>query len=98
MTLPPIEVIMSFLRQALIFGGGLLVGQGFLTSEQLQAVNGFIMTMIPAIWGLVSKWQDTTKIQTLVDDKKELKAELRHEQAKYTDHPSAPIGGVPGGY
>ncbi len=96
MTLPPIEVIMSFLRQALIFGGGLLVGQGFLTADQLQAVTGFIMTVIPAVWGLAAKWNDTAKIQTLVDDKKELKAELR--QAKNTDDPSAPIGGVPGGY
>ncbi len=94
MTFPPIEVVMSFLRQALIFGGGLLVGQGFLTADQLTAVTGFIMTVVPAIWGLASKWNDTAKIQTLVDDKKELKAELRAK----SDDPSAPIGGVPGGY
>ncbi len=78
------EVVLSFIRQAFLFGGGLLVGQGILTAGQIELLSGAIITIVPAVWGLVSKWQDQQKIAKLLDDKSELKAENKDLKQGFT--------------
>ncbi len=90
-----IEVVLSFIRQAFLFGGGILVGQGVLTSGQLELLSGAVITIVPAVWGLFSKWQDQQKIQKLLDDKAVLKSENKDLKQGFTSNVGNP---PPGGY
>jgi hypothetical protein len=92
-----LEVVLSLIRQISIFAGGYLVGMGILTSGQWEGIVAFLLTIIPAIWGLAAKWNDQSKIQTLKDDKQVLKQELREEKA--ASNVADPMTGAPpGGY
>lgn len=76
-----LEVVLSLVRQIAIFAGGFLTASGIMTATQIELVTGFLISVIPAIWGLISKWKDQQVKQTLITEKRELKAELRAEKA-----------------
>ncbi len=91
-----IEVLLSFIRQIAIFLGGMIVATGYVTAGQWELITGTVLAVIPAIWGLISKWKDQQIKMQLVDEKKDLKAELRQEKAA-NSHLDVPPGGFGNG-
>jgi uncharacterized protein YaaW (UPF0174 family) len=46
------EVILSFIRQALMFAGGFAVTQGYLDSNTLVGVVGAVVTLVSSGWSI----------------------------------------------
>lgn len=44
--------VVSFIRNILQFGGGFVVGAGYLTSAQYTTVSGIVLSAIALIWSL----------------------------------------------
>ncbi len=51
------EIIFSFLRQALMFGGGYLVTTGWFDSGTLTTVVGAVMTLVSSAWSVYNAHQ-----------------------------------------
>lgn len=46
------DMVMSFIRQILMFGGGVLVSTGWLDSETMLALAGALATIIGTFWSI----------------------------------------------
>lgn len=91
-----IEVVLSFIRQIAIFVGGMVVATGYVTAGQWELLTGAVITIVPVVWGLVSKWKDQQIKMQLVDEKKDLKAELKDVKANVAAN--SPLDVPPGGF
>lgn len=56
------EQLKTIGRWAITFGGGVLVGKGYITAEQLKSVSTDLQTIVPAMislaalaWGIINK-------------------------------------------
>lgn len=56
------EVILSAVRQVLIFVGGILVGKGVVDQAFVETVIPAVITLAASIWGLTAKAKDQAKI------------------------------------
>lgn len=50
-----IEMLQSFLRQAVVGLGGLMVAKGVLSPEKLEAYVGLVTVLVPFIYGIFSR-------------------------------------------
>ena len=62
MSLPNWNQIMSFVRQLLMFLGGIAVAQGWLSTETMVELVGIALSIAGVVWGLVTH----TKANTVV--------------------------------
>ena len=49
------ENLLGILRAALAAGGGYLVGKGVIDTSMVEPISGAIITIIVAIWSVLSK-------------------------------------------
>ena len=56
------EVVLSALRQVLIFVGGILVGKGVIDQAFVETVVPAILTLAASAWGLYAKFKDQAAI------------------------------------
>ena len=57
-----IEVILSALRQVLIFVGGYFVGKGLIDQSVVETLVPAIITVVASVWGLIAKSKDQKKL------------------------------------
>jgi len=57
-----IEVVLSAVRQVLIFVGGILVGKGIVDQAFIESVVPAVITLAASVWGLYAKAKDQAKI------------------------------------
>lgn len=67
------DSIWQILRYVILFGGGLAVGRGWITNEQLALIVGAIGSVFAVLWGVYVKW-NTTPVPTSVAVRQDLPA------------------------
>jgi hypothetical protein len=60
------DTAFQIVRYVLLFGGGLIVGRGWITNVQLELIVGFVLTVLPAAWGLYVKWNTTPVLDVVI--------------------------------
>lgn len=54
------DMAWQLIRYALLIGGGVLVGMGWITTEQLTTIIAAVGTLFVAGWGVYVKWNSTS--------------------------------------
>ncbi len=50
------DTVFQLIRYVLIAGGGYIVGKGWASETQWEAVIGLVGVILPALWGFYVKW------------------------------------------
>ena len=59
------QVVLTVIRQILIFAGGFIVAKGYIDTETLTTVVGSIVALATAAYGAWRKHKDTKTIEKL---------------------------------
>lgn len=46
------DQILSLVRQIVALGGGIAIGRGWLTADQLTLITGIVTALVPLVWGV----------------------------------------------
>ena len=58
-----LAVLTTLLRSAILAFGVTLVNQGTLTNDQLDVIAGFIVVVIPVLWGVMKSSKYFPKVK-----------------------------------
>jgi hypothetical protein len=55
--MPTLEFVLAIVRHGLTFGGGIIVSNGYLTTDEVTGAIGAITTLVGLVWSFWRKWK-----------------------------------------